>query len=99
MPTSSIGGSRHSEKGEGEPVLFIGGDARAHLDAFSGQFRAISMADEPGDARGQYPGLAGARSGQDQRVFGGEFNSSALLRIQGVAQGGWEQHRGIVGSR
>ena len=50
MPTSSIGGSRHIEKGEGEPVLFIGGDARAHLDAFSGQFRAIAMADETGDA-------------------------------------------------
>jgi flavin reductase (DIM6/NTAB) family NADH-FMN oxidoreductase RutF len=50
MPTSSIGGSRHIEKGEGEPVLFIGGDARAHLDAISGQFRAIAMADESGDA-------------------------------------------------
>ena len=59
----------------------------------------MAVLQQPGDARGQHPGLAGARSGQDQRVFGGEFNSSALLRIQGFDQGGWEQHRGIVGSR
>ena len=61
--------------------------------------RDVAVLQQPGDARGQHPGLAGARSGQDQRVFGREFNSSALLRIQGFDQGGWEQHRGIVGSR
>ena len=59
----------------------------------------MAVLQQPGNARGQHPGLAGARSSQDQRVFGGEFNSSALLRIQGFDQGGWEQHREIVGSR
>ena len=59
----------------------------------------VTVLQQPGNARGQHPGLAGARPSQNQREFGGEFNSSALLRIQGFDQGGWGQHREIVGSR
>ena len=45
----SIGGSRYSEAGEGEAVLFLGGDTASLLLAFAGQFRSIALEDENTD--------------------------------------------------
>jgi len=40
---NSIGGSRYTDKGEGEVVLFLGGDADTWFEAFASQFRVLSL--------------------------------------------------------
>ncbi len=51
MPAhKSIGGSRYSEQGEGEAIVFLGEDAARLAEGFAGSFRAIALdisADDP----------------------------------------------------
>ena len=44
--------------------------------------RDLAGLQQPGDARGQHPRLAGTGTGQDQRVLGRQGDGGALLRIQ-----------------
>ena len=57
---------------------------------------------QPSDARGQDPGLARARTGQDQRRLSRQGDSGGLFGIEALDQGrgggGIKQHTPIVGS-
>ena len=57
---------------------------------------------QPGDTRGQHPGLARAGASQNQRMFSGQRDGGALLGVEVCQQGRggicFSQHGAIVGS-
>jgi len=80
----SIGGSRYSEAGEGEAVLFLGGDAPTVVDAFKEQFRAISLDVESGDPISQVRRLLDDLGISSANIVG--FGSGAEVALRFAAE-------------
>ena len=82
MPAhSTIGGISYSEKGEGEAVLFIGGDAPALIDAFAGGFRAIALDIAAGDSVAQVRRLLDELAITSTNLVGHGSGGEAVLAV------------------
>lgn len=77
----NIGGSRYSEAGEGEAVLFIGPGAPSLGDAIKGQFRAIALEAETADPVAQARRLLDDLAISSANLVGVGPGASAALHL------------------
>jgi hypothetical protein len=78
----------------GEPGHHLLGRLVGEGDGQDAAGRDLAGLQQPGDAGGQHPGLAGAGAGEDQGVAGGQRDGGELLGVEVLQQRG--SRRGVV---